>query len=150
MSKFHPREFGPHAEYFFGGWRDRGDTTVTFGLTDDGAVDVITTEDIKRRTLDRAWMRHLRRNFHHPEAWVICQAGEGDKAQHVRTREFRHVIIEMEEPYRREMLADWLSRALHRDGNNLRDWYETVGRHHPFAPETRKWVEKKLKELEGD
>jgi len=140
MSKFHPREFGPHAEYFFGSWRKHWQKNE-FSITKQ------IFEDMKRERLDKAWMHHLRRNFHHPEAWVICQAGEGDKAKHVRTREFRHVIIEMEEPYRREMLADWYSRALHRDGNNIKDWYETVGKKHPFAPETKKWVEEKLKEL---
>jgi len=140
MSKFHPKEFGPHAEYFFGSWRKHWEPNE-ISMTQQ------FWETMKRKPLDKAWMRHLRRNFHHPEAWVICQAGEGDKAEHVRTREFRHVVIEMEEPYRREMLADWMSRALHRDGNNLKDWYETVGRHHPFGKETRAWVEEKLKEL---
>lgn len=149
-SKFTPTEFTAHMEWFFG--------TDTFGCGNCGRLYThaqaweqgnrhVDPPDEDRANLDRAWLHHLRRSPHHPEYWVIVQAGEGDKAEHVRTREFRHVVIEMEEPYRREMLSDWMARALHRDGNNLKDWYETVGKHHPFGKETRAWVEEKLKEL---
>jgi len=146
-SKFTPTEFAAHADYFFG---------RSVEIDGEGWISNVRLHELgweratARASLDRAWLHHLRRNPHHPEFWVIVQAGEGDKAEHVRTREFRYVVIEMEEPYRREMMSDWMARALHRDGNNLKDWYETVGRHHPFGPETRAWVEEKLKELEGD
>ena len=122
ISKFHPTEFIAHARYFFGDSRDQ-------------------------EALDRAWLHHLRRSPHHPEHWAIVQAGEGERAKHVRTREFRYVVIEMEEPYRTEMWCDWLARSRHRDKTDLGEWYERVGKLHPFGPQTRVWIEKKLKEL---
>jgi len=133
LSKFTPTEFKAHADYFFGGGSPHEDWCLTCKN--------------RRINLDKAWLHHLRRNPHHPEYHVVVQAGEGTDAPHVRTREFRYVVMEMPEVYRREMWVDWLSRALHRDGNNLKDWYKEVGRHHPMGPETRTWVEEKLKRL---
>jgi len=147
MSKFSPTEFTAHAAWFF--QKSFKDCCVTYAEAwEKHKTDGFDWEMARaHERLDRAWLHHLRRNPHHPEFWCIVQAGEGDKAEHVRTRKFRHVVIEMDEPYRKEMWADWLARSIHRDGNNLADWYETVGRHHPFGKETRAWVEEKLKGL---
>jgi len=90
--------------------------------------------DGDKTELDRAWLNHIRRNRHHPEFWCVMKDRE-------------KICLEMPMQYRLEMWADWISRAWHRDHINLKEFYEKTGKHLPFAPETRAWVEKKLEEL---
>jgi len=90
--------------------------------------------DGDKTELDKAWLNHIRRNRHHPEWFCVMK----DKQQ---------IRLEMPMQYRLEMCADWQARAYHRDNLSLPEFYEKTGKHLPFAPETRAWVEKKVEEL---
>lgn len=81
--------------------------------------------------MDHAWFMHLTRNAHHPEYWVK-KVGK------------TLIIADMPLRYRKEMLADWLARARHRDHVPLSEWY--ASQKFTFHDNTRKWVQQKLKE----
>ena len=107
-SKFSPAEFGPHARYFYG-----------------------PPEKRNIASLDAAFLRHIHRNKHHFNYWMLI-----DHEGYV-------LCADMPLRYRKEMLADWLAKGASQ-GQDAIDWYErhsaTIGLH----PDTRAWLETQL------
>lgn len=113
LSKFSTEEFGPYAEYFYGGHpRD--------------AVPVDVQEDF-----DRAWLLHQKRNDHHWQYWVLREDSGVAK------------VLAMPDGARREMLADWrgAGRAIMGDKADTPTWFEKNRAHILLHPDTLAWVE---------
>lgn len=85
-TKLLPSEWGPYAEHFYS----------------KGA----------QKEFDRAWLRHIHRNDHHWEHWVLREDSGTVKC------------LEMDEAAWREMVADWMSagRTIHGRWRAL-EWY---------------------------
>lgn len=87
LSKLLPDEFFPYASYFHG--RPPGGSPER--------------DAIRRRMqgdFDRAWLRHLHRNRHHPQHWRLVNDTDGV------------VLLAMPEKYVREMVADWIGAGM--------------------------------------
>ena len=83
-----------------------------------------------------AWLRHIHRNPHHWQHWVLVNDEDGI------------VALEMPEEYVLEMIADWWSFSW-RSGN-LREvfgWYESHKGKMILNPNTRELVESVLDEI---
>lgn len=119
---------------------------------------------------DRAWLKHIKRNKHHPQHWVEisdvrCDCwdrfspyrpnvnallqDEGDVIcmaclVAVPRASIRVIADEMPERYRREMLADWIGAGMAQGTPDTLGWYAARGRNHVFGPETRAWIERQL------
>ena len=121
LSKFSPAEWGPYADYFYGGeWPVYAEVS-TYHRTFYG--DRWTREWVQRR-FDRAWLHHIHHNRHHWQHWLLHEDSGAVKA--------------LDMPYGciLEMVADWwgAGRALSgppADDNpktryeEVRAWYRT-------------------------
>lgn len=118
LSKFHPSEWFPYAEWFYGynggSWYNSGE---------------LVTE--RRNNFDRAWLLHLHRNPHHWQYWVLHEDSGVRK------------VMPMPERYRHEMIADWAGagRAIHGDKSDMLGWYESTKDARELHPDTRRRVE---------
>jgi hypothetical protein len=74
ISKFLPDEWLPYAEMFYGGGKDK---------------------HLGKDEFDAAWLRHIHRNNHHPQYWVLLENSGSLK------------VMDMPEGAIREMVADW-------------------------------------------
>jgi hypothetical protein len=159
-SKFMPDEWCWYARHFY---TESGEKRTI--LNSDGFYRDVP-DDTK---FERAWLKHIRRNKHHPQHWVDvrfarCKCrGSG----YVRTRmdvllndedgarcmtcltkiPVGGVVLnirEMPKKYRKEMLADWIGAGQAQGTPNTLAWYETRGKNLPLGPETRTWIEAHL------
>lgn len=133
MSKFRPDEFMPYARYFYGDYPSEKDLIM-----------LITTMGMKhskesvQRDFDRAWLRHQHRNPHHWQYWVLREDDGGTK------------VIEMDDVYYREMLADWrgAGRALGKESwNDTLGWYLSHRHTMLFHPSTSRMVNASMYQL---
>jgi hypothetical protein len=128
LSKFHPREWFPYVDKFYGGpWPEHhyGDWRNVLG-------DKYTQEWVDRR-FDVAWNHHQKRNPHHWQYWVLREDDGATKC------------LEMPDHYRREMLADWYGAGMAINGKaDSRSWYLKNRDKILLHPETRRKVEYKL------
>lgn len=137
LSKFHPREWFPYVDYFYGGdpkrryggnrypERHYGDVRGALG-------DRYTQPWIDRR-FDEAWNHHQKRNPHHWQYWVLREDSGGTKC------------LEMPHRYRLEMLADWRGAGMAINGkDDTRNWYLKNRANILLHPDTRMWVESML------
>jgi hypothetical protein len=110
LSKFRPDEWVPYLRYFYGS----------------------QTKEAKQ-DFDMAWLRHIHRNKHHWQHWVLNLDDGGQK------------VLEIPERYLREMLADWrgASRAVNGE-DNVREWYEERRDGILMHPHSRYWIEQQL------
>src|SRR5262245_453679 len=104
LSKFRPSEFVPYGRFFYGHpgatWRKP------------------VPEPAASAQMREAWLRHIQRNAHHWQYWVLIKGGsviskrEGGSAD--AAADFLQALP-MPERYVREMLADWMgvARAYH-------------------------------------
>ena len=83
MSKFLPSELIPYTNYFYG-----------LNPTDETGYYRPTKND--HPEFDLAWLKHQKRNPHHWQYWILSTDSEGTK------------LIPMPEPYRTEMICDWI------------------------------------------
>ena len=116
LSKFDPREWGPYALSFYGPWkyRDRPDW-LAFAF-------------------DRAWLRHIHRNPHHWQYWVL-HFDDGAT-----------ICLPMPDQYRKEMLADWIGAGKAQGNLDTKGWYLDQKRRGRIQLHsvTRIWIEKQL------
>jgi len=105
-SKFLPDEFIPYARHFHG---PQAKENLSAEKGKSGYKKPVKTND---SSFDQAWLRHTRRNPHHPEYWVMGRVGE------------EATPFPMPEKYVREMVCDW--RGAGRAQNNpvpTHEWY---------------------------
>lgn len=109
LSKFLPDEWFPYVEFFYGAWKDRGETL---------SVRVLAA-------FNAAWLRHQHRNPHHWQYWRLREDDGGTK------------LLPMPEKYVREMLADWRGAGRAQGFDKLGPWYEKNHRMIELERETR-------------
>lgn len=124
LSKFRPDEWGPYARHFY-------------SIDHPGDAELAR----RRRAFDEAWLRHIHRNRHHPQHWIL------------RTDEDGIALLKMPERYAREMVADWAGAgmAIHghgwdRAGEECRRWWAANKDRSGYAmhPDTLALVERLL------
>ncbi len=170
MSKLLPSEWVPYANFFYGdvrcpnsecggsGWIwKRGVSGDTKNLpllivadkcsTCNGKGRVPKGKTIRNKTgyykptdtgdtaFDFAWLLHQKRNRHHWQWWVLPEDDGGSK------------VLPMPEPYRTEMICDWLGAGRALGTPSVNAWYKKNGRKMQLHPSTRAWVEQQLTEL---
>lgn len=120
-SKILPDEFFPYARH---DWASERDETGYYkaGFTSDEAFDY-------------AWLLHQKRNKHHWQWWILPE--DNDRIR----------LLEMPEKYVKEMICDWrgAGRAQH-NPTSCWKWYQHNKNKMQLHPETRKLVEKLLKD----
>jgi len=128
MSKFLPSEFIPYARFFYG----RYPKYEVYEGTTLKPPSGLFKEDVKRH-FDKAWLKHIHRNPHHWQYWLLQEVDGPLK------------IIPMPMKYLKEMLCDWHGAGMAITGkNNTADWYLKnkdkikLGRIH------HKWIERQL------
>lgn len=128
LSKFHPREWFPYVDKFYGGKypeRHHGDARNWFD-------DEYTQSWVDRR-FDEAWNHHQKRNPHHHQYWVLRE--DSGKVKCLR----------IPHHYRLEMLADWNGAGEAINGKvDTRNWYLKNRTNMLLHPDTRLWIERML------
>lgn len=92
------------------------------------------------RDFNYAWLRHIHRNPHHWQHWVLINDDPKDGT----------LAMEIPRNYVIEMICDWW--AFSWKENNLGEifkWYEQHKDHIEFHPKTRKLVENILDQIKG-
>ena len=156
-SKFLPDEWMPYACHFYEPDGSRKTRRAADGFYQDQADD---------DAFDWAWLKHIKRNKHHPQHWVRgvrqpCRISDHDKftlleddggSRCLKCGE-RGVpnyaspdwaIQEMPLRYRKEMLADWIGAGMVQGTPDTLGWYAARGKNHPLGPATRAWIEDML------
>lgn len=126
--------------------------------------------DQETRDFQWAWLRHVGRNKHHPQHWVMIHSFRCDCSYTVwasaprddvllkddgiaqcltcgakRLLTYAHyTVAEMPEKYRREMLADWIGVGKALGTGGPLPWYTTRGHGLVMHPRTRSWIETAL------
>lgn len=132
-SKFLPSELIAYTNYFYG----KKGSDINRGRDETGYYKPTDTGDA---SFDFAWLLHQKRNRHHWQWWVLPLDDGGMK------------VLEMGEPYRKEMLADWIGAGKaqghfsppHDPLYETRRWYDKNNKKMMLGPETRKWIEHKI------
>lgn len=131
LSKFRPDEWQPYAFYFYGEpfpdakWYGDFCNWEPWEHTESGS----------KHAFNVAWLKHLHRNPHHWQHWVLRN---DDGTTHALRMPLR---------YCREMVADWIGagRAIH-GKNEVREWYAKNANKMILHPDTRARVEMLIKE----
>lgn len=124
MSKLLLNEMIPYANFFSRKKKAIRDETGYYKPTDTGD-----------KAFDFAWLLHQKRNRHHWQWWVLPEDKGGLK------------ILEMPHTYRQEMLCDWLGAGDALGTPSVNKWYAKNKNKMKLHKDTRKWIEKELKEL---
>ena len=107
-SKFRPDEFIPYAKYFYGDYGDQ-EHLSPLELSYYG----IETKEEREDAFDLAWLKHLHRNDHHWQFWLLREDDGGIKK------------LRMPNECISEMLADWNGAGMAISGkNDTKEWYE--------------------------
>ena len=128
ISKFHPSEWFPYAEFFYGVKpQNIRDETGYYKPTDTGDAD-----------FDFAWLLHQKRNDHHWQWWVLPEDEGGVK------------LVPMTVDAVVEMLCDWCGASKaqgHGGWEGVFKWYEKNKDKMQLHPETRERVEEMLRHI---
>ena len=98
----------PYARYFYGDWPEwdkmaPAERNLYYG----------PTEESVEQELDFAWRKHIHRNKHHWQWWILREDSGEIKS------------LPMPDRYRREMLADWRGAGMALGyGDNTVEWYK--------------------------
>jgi len=108
MSKFRLDEFIPYARFFYGKYVSYEDMPKFLSMD---YSKILTKEKIED-DFDIAWLKHIHRNKHHWQYWLL-QEDDGNLKK-----------LRMEGKYVDEMIADWNGAGMAINGkNNTREWY---------------------------
>ena len=132
LSKLRPSELLPYARFFYGDYPTRRSAYEKYFYAE------LPTKDSVSREFDRAWLRHIHRNKHHWQYWILREDDGGIK------------LLEMPDCYRREMLADWQGAGRAQGTPDTLAWYAMNRERLQLSPETRRWVEDMLQFNEED
>jgi len=113
-TKFLPSEFFIYADYFY------TDTTYKHILGIDDKFDC-------------AWLKHIHRNKHHWQYWILREDDGGVKT------------IAIPYKYRVEMLCDWAGAGkAQRNPDSVKQWYFKNKSKMSFHPDTERWIEENI------
>jgi hypothetical protein len=128
LSKFLPSEFIPYARYFYGKYPTVDEVRPVYRYEYTG----LYREDIKRR-FDRAWLKHIHRNPHHWQYWLL-QEDDGPLKN-----------IPIPPKYLSEMVADWRGAGKAISGkDDIKTWYSNNKDKINLNRINRKFVEYKI------
>jgi len=130
-TKLSPSEFIPYANHFYGS-RETIEKYKRISESKEGYAKGIDKEDC---LFDRAWLRHIHRNPHHWQHWLLHE-DEGDVK-----------VLPMPLRYALEMVCDWkgAGKALGRKAaGECEMWYKSHKDKMVLHSETRKIVEMML------
>lgn len=127
LSKFSPDEWVPYARYFYGKYQKVNEIVPA-----EFRFSVLSQEDVDH-DFDVAWLKHIHRNKHHPQYWVLRE--DSGKVK----------VLDMPECYLYEMLADWIG-AGKAQGNpdDVEVWYMKNREHILLSDFGRTWIEQEL------
>jgi hypothetical protein len=130
LSKFHPREWFPYVDYFYGGpWPKENSP----GMKDYLRGPWSGTQRWVDERFNAAWNHHQKRNPHHWQYWVLLEDSGAVKC------------LRMPDRYRREMIADWRGASMAINGmDNTGEWYMKNRHKMRLHPDTQLWVEREL------
>jgi hypothetical protein len=118
LSKFRPSEFVPYGGFFYGlpgaTWRKP------------------VPEPSASPAMREAWLRHVQRNAHHWQHWVLIKGGSVVAKREGASGDAAAELLEalpMPERYVREMLADWMGvarayRGAYPESVSAWDWWQ--------------------------
>lgn len=131
MSKLFTDEWAPYAEYFNG-----PELPSIHGVEGERRIMMLLSGSYKEKVqheFDRAWLRHIHRNSHHPQHHILREDDGGMK------------ILPMPHADRVEMLCDWIGAGRAQGfGNNTAVWYTKNRDNIKLNEITRNWVEEQL------
>jgi len=126
MSKFRPSEFIPYARYFNGSYpsEEECDRMRRFCVS-HGRTKLQVDRDF-----NTAWLKHIHRNKHHWQYWIL------------REDSGKIIALEMPHKYVGEMISDWngAGKAISGKENTL-EWYSENRSKIILHIETRHMVE---------
>ena len=126
MSKFRPDEFIPYARYFYGDYGVKNQCPAKWANPSD--IFYKTKQDF-----DRAWLKHLHRNPHHHQHWLLVNDSDGTHP------------LEMPKKYGIEMVCDWRGAGKAINGkDDVVAWYKKNKDGMVLHPETRNAVERAM------
>jgi hypothetical protein len=133
LSKFRPSEYIPYMNYFYGDGMG-----IEKGRNETGYYKPTDTGD---KAFDFAWLLHQKRNKHHWQWWILPEDEGGVK------------ILEIQEPYRTEMLCDWIGAGKAQGKfspsddylQETRKWWNANNHKMQLHPETRRYFTQLLK-----
>jgi len=133
LSKFRPDEWGPYAEYFYGGWHRPWASVSNYGKQNHYNLERRLSQEGVQEAFDAAWLKHQHANDHHWQHWVLREDSGAVKR------------LPMSQAARREMLADWrgAGRAITGKDNTAEWWLQNRDKM-LLHDETRAWVEQQL------
>jgi hypothetical protein len=110
LSKFYPDEFIPYARYFYGNCPESFQTDF-----------------------DKAWLKHIHRNPHHWQYWILREDDGGTK------------LIRPPLQYLKEMGCDWVGAGKAITGmDNITEWYDRNKDKIQIGKIQRDWIEKEF------
>jgi hypothetical protein len=131
MSKFRLDEFIPYARYFYGNY-PTSEQIKSAGFPESYRLTALTKERIKI-DFDLAWLKHIHRNPHHWQYWLLREDNGNTK------------ILPMHYGYLKEMLADWRGAGRAITGNDdVKSWYDTNKNKIVLDDMSRKWIEEQI------
>jgi NACalpha-BTF3-like transcription factor len=132
LSKFSPSEWGPYAEYFYGGEHKTFDELMLASL-DTYECWEMSKEGVEE-AFDRAWLHHQHHSPHHWQYYVLREDSGATK------------VLEIPKAFRKELLADWkgAGRAIVGKAADTKAWYLENRANMLLAPQTQRWIEDQL------
>lgn len=123
LSKFLPSEFIPYARYFYGDYPEYEAIKYEYS-------GGLYREDIERH-FDMAWLKHIHRNPHHWQYWLL-QEDDGPQK-----------IIPMPIKYLKEMVCDWIGAGKAITGkDNIDEWYSKNKENIKIRRIHHKWIQR--------
>lgn len=120
LSKFLPSEFFPYLNWFY-----KKEQTVPFSKFLD-----------RKDRFNAAWLKHIHRNPHHWQYWILQQDNG------------KFLALQIPPRYLFEMLVDWMAMAKTFGNPSVSWWYEKNRMNIQLHDETRKQVESYFKIIE--
>ena len=128
ISKFLPSEFIPYARYFYGNYPKVSEVQPVYKYEYTG----LYREDIERR-FDQAWLKHIHRNPHHWQYWILHQDDGALK------------LIAIPKKYLKEMIADWRGAGKAINGkDDTQGWYQKNKDKIMLRKVNRAWIEREI------
>lgn len=138
ISKLLPDEFFPYMNFFY---RQNKFPNVLFDDKKEYKIPLYfgyelycytytakTKHDVKK-DIDLAWLKHIHRNPHHWQFWILYDNGHKE-------------CLPMPNQYVREMVSDWIGAGKAITGkNDVLNWYEKNKDKIILHPDTRKLTE---------
>lgn len=126
LSKLRPSEFFPYMRHFYGHSREKEKEGYSKNM--DKKPD---------HAFNEAWLKHIHRNPHHWQYWVLVEDKTGLGAPKV---------LPMPDKYIKEMVCDWRGAGKAQGfGDNTKAWYEKHKNTMVLHPLTLVEVEKLLR-----